>query len=73
MFVSSSETHWTFLKLTNPTEIRSHYGNLKRHNQAQIIQKSVFLFWLINMAMRCEHVHGLELWKSLKFWAAVAA
>ena len=34
---------------------------LKRHNQAKIIKKSVFIFWLLTMAVRCEHVHRLEL------------
>ena len=32
---------------------------LKRHDQAKIIEKK--LFWLLYMAIRCEHVHGLEL------------
>ena len=40
---------------------------LKRHNQAKIIKKSVFLFWLINMTIRCKHVHRLELQKFLIF------
>ena len=35
-------------------------------------KKSVFLFWLLNMAMRCEHAHRLELRKSFKFWISVA-
>ena len=34
---------------------------LKRHNQAKIIKKSVFLFRLLDMSIICEHVHGLEL------------
>ena len=46
--------------------------SLKRHNQAKIIQKSACLFWLLNMAIRCEHVHRLELRKYFKFWVAVA-
>ena len=39
------------------------YSNvdLKRHNQAKIIKKSVILFWLLNMTIRCKHVHRLEL------------
>ena len=36
---------------------------LKRHNQAKIIKKSVFLFWLFDMSIICQHVHGLELRK----------
>ena len=48
-------------------------NGLKRHNQAKIIKKSVFLFWLLNMTIRCEHVHRLELLrKSFTFRAAVA-
>ena len=43
---------------------------LKRHNQAKIIRTSVFLLWLLNMAIRCEHVHRLELRKFLKFCVA---
>ena len=45
---------------------------LKEHIQAKIIKKSVFLFWLLNMAIICELVHRLELQKSFKFWVAVA-
>ena len=41
---------------------------LKPHNQ----DKSVFLFWLLNMAIRCEHVHRLEFRKSFKFCVDVA-
>ena len=41
---------------------------LKRHNHGEIIKKLVFLFWLINMAIRCEHVYRLELRKSFKCW-----
>ena len=35
-------------------------------------KKSVLLFWLFDMAIRCEYVHRLELWKSFKFLVAVA-
>ena len=35
-------------------------ARLKRHNQAKIIKKSVFLFWLLNMDIICEHIHRLE-------------
>ena len=35
-------------------------------------KKSVFLFRLLNMAIRCDHVHRLELRKSFKFRAGVA-
>ena len=45
---------------------------LKRHNQAKIIKKSVFLFWIPNMAIRSEYVHRLELRSSFEFWVAVA-
>ena len=34
---------------------------LKRRNQAKIIKKSSILFWLLNMAIICEHVHRLVL------------
>ena len=45
---------------------------LERHNQAKI-KKTRILFWLLNMAIRCEHNdHRLELWKSFEFWFAVA-
>ena len=37
--------------------------SLKRHNQAKIIEKSVFLFWLLNITVWCKHVHRLELQK----------
>ena len=37
--------------------------SLKRHNQAKLIKTSVFLLWLLDMAIRCEHVHRLELRK----------
>ena len=37
-------------------------------NQAKSRKKSVLLFWLLNMAKRCEHVHGLELKKKLNFF-----
>ena len=47
--------------------IMNFWFYLKRHNQAKIIKKSV-LFWLLNMAIRCEHIHILELGKSFKFW-----
>ena len=44
---------------------------LKRHNQAKIIKKSLILFWfLINMSIICEHVHGLELRRFLKLCVA---
>ena len=33
---------------------------LKRHNQAKIIKKSVFLFFLPDMSKICQHVHRLE-------------
>ena len=37
--------------------------DLKRQNQAKIIKKTLFLFWFLNMAITCEHVHRLELRK----------
>ena len=42
---------------------------LKRHNQAKIIKRSVFLFWLPNMTMWCKHVHRLKL--QFQFWILV--
>ena len=47
-------------------------GLIKRHNQAEIIKQSVFLFWLLNVSIRGEHVHGLELRKTFAWWVAVA-
>ena len=44
---------------------------IKRHTQAKIIKKSVFLFRL-NMTIRCDNVHRLKLRKSFKFWAGGA-
>ena len=41
------------------------------YRKAKIIKKSAFLFWLLNMAIRGEHVLRLELRKSFKFWVAV--
>ena len=48
------------------------YRILKRHNQAKLIKKSVFVSWFLNMAIRCQLVHTLELQKSFNFTAAVA-
>ena len=48
------------------------FFQLKRHNQVEIIKNYLFLFWLLNTSIICEHVQRLELRKSLKFWAAVA-
>ena len=42
---------------------------LKRHNQAKIIKKSVFLFWLLNMCRGCEQIHRLELCKFFQLCA----
>ena len=33
---------------------------LKQHNQAKIIKKSVFLFWILNMAIRSEYVMSID-------------
>ena len=44
--------------------------NLKAHTQAKIIKKSLILFWLLNMTIRCKHVHRLELQFFLNFCAA---
>ena len=47
--------------------LESNY--LKRKNQAKIIRKSLFSFWLFNMVIRCEHVlTGI----AKVFWVAVA-
>ena len=35
--------------------------NIRRQNQAKIIKKSVFLFWLLNRTIWCKHAHRLEL------------
>ena len=43
---------------------------LKGLAQANIIKKSVILFWLINMTIWCKHVHRLELQKFFNFCAA---
>ena len=43
---------------------------LKGLAQAKIIKKSVILFWLLNMAIWCKHVHRLELQKFFNFSAA---
>ena len=43
-----------------------------RHNQAKNHPKGKMLFSLLDMSIRGGHVHILELWKSFKFWAAVA-
>ena len=43
---------------------------LKGLAQAEIIKKSVILFWLINMTIWCKHVHRLELQKFFNFCAA---
>ena len=41
--------------------------HLMGHTHAKIIQKSVILFWLLNMTIWCKHVHRLELQKLLIF------
>ena len=38
---------------------------LRRHNQAKNHPKANILFWLFGKAIICEHVHKLELRKSL--------
>ena len=43
---------------------------LKRHNQAKIIKKSVFLFQFLNMAIWCEYVYRIELRKYFTFCVA---
>ena len=40
---------------------------LKATHQAKIITKSELVFWFLNLAKGCEHVHRLELRKFLKF------
>ena len=39
------------------------FTKLKRHNQGEIIKKSVLLFWLLDMSIIYQHVHRLELRK----------
>ena len=48
------------------------FNSLKRHDQAKIIKKSVFVFRFLNMAIRYEHVHEKDLRRYFTFWAAVA-
>ena len=43
---------------------------LKGLAQAKIIEKSVILFWLLNMTISCKHVHRLELQTFFNFSAA---
>ena len=40
---------------------------LKGLAQAEIIKKSVILFWLLDMTIWCKHVHRLELQSCLIF------
>ena len=57
MGASSYSSHRRLLyetTLENPAS-----RQLKRRNQAKIIKKSLILFWLLNMAIICEHVHRL--------------
>ena len=42
---------------------------LKGLAQAKIIKKSVVLFWLLNMTIRCKHVYRLKLQKFFNFSA----
>ena len=64
--------HNQYLKNTLVDYIRCERKFFKAHNQSKIIKKSKKLFWLFNMATRCEHDHRRELQKSFKFWVAVA-
>ena len=52
------------------TRIMSIKKDLKPHNQAKIIKKSVILFLLLNMTIQCKHVHRLELQFFIYFCAA---
>ena len=45
-------------------------AGLKRQSQAEIIKKSVILFWLLDTTILCKHVHRLELQKLFNFSAA---
>ena len=45
-------------------------GHLKRHNQAEIIKKSIILFWVFYMTIGCKHVHRLELQTFFNFCVA---
>ena len=38
-----------------------HPAHIFLFKEIQSVQKSVFLFWLLNMTIRSEHVHRLEL------------
>ena len=48
------------------------YFSIVRVKATQSLKKPNFLFSILDMAIICEHVHSQELWKSLKFWVAVA-
>ena len=50
--------------------IQDERNTLKGLAQAEIIKKSVILFWLFNMTVWCKHVHRLELQKVFNFCAA---
>ena len=46
------------------------FTHLKGLAQAEIIKKSVIIFWLLNMTIWCKHVHRLELQIFYNFRAA---
>ena len=50
----------------------SKYVCLKRHNQVKNQPKANIIFSFLEMFITCEHGHRLELWKSFKYWDAVA-
>ena len=45
---------------------------LWRHNRAKKHPKARILFSLLDMSIICEPVQRLDLWKSFRFWVAVA-
>ena len=46
------------------------HTEIKRINQAEIIKKSVILFWLLNMTMICKQVNRLEMPRFSNFCVA---
>ena len=55
MMISSSKN-----PLVSMVNIKFFHRGLKRHKQAKIIRISGFLFRLLNISIRCEHVYRLE-------------
>ena len=73
-FISNARHYKNNIFLCNSWKYKKHVVNLsnllKGLARAKIIKKSVILFWLLNMTIRCKHVHRLELQKFFNFSAA---